>query len=82
MIYVDHTVHTEGSHIEITPHDHYIIFWKMLHTKQAMLPISTLDGHEWNFPNGKTVKTIRFGYAEADQPMTATEKPRCNEVNS
>jgi len=74
-IFVDPHVHMGVSRIELTPHNQYLIFWKEVQTTEAMLAIATGAGHEWAFPSGKTEKTIRFGYAKANQPSSATEAP-------
>ncbi|KAG7287367.1 hypothetical protein NEMBOFW57_006877 [Staphylotrichum longicolle] len=74
-IYVDPDIHMGDTRIELTPKNEYLLFWKKITTTEAMLAISTTIGHLWKFSQGKTSKTIRFGYAKAEQPSSALELP-------
>jgi len=74
-IFVDPEIHMGDTRIELTPRNEYLLFWKKITTTEAMLAISHSVGHTWKFAEGKTVKTIRFGYAKANQPSSALELP-------
>ncbi|KAK4183267.1 hypothetical protein QBC35DRAFT_467432 [Podospora australis] len=79
-IYVDPDIHMGDTRIELTPKNEYLLFWKKITTTEAMLAISTSVGHVWKFPQGKTSKTIRFGYAKPEQPSSALELPAWYEM--
>jgi hypothetical protein len=80
-IFVDPNVHMGVSRIELTPQNKYLLFWKEIHTTEAMISISASQGYEWEFSPGKTSKAIRFGYAKPNQPHSATESPGWYEMN-
>ncbi|SPQ25513.1 86d7d136-d8f3-4032-b247-2e46fde6a79f [Thermothielavioides terrestris] len=79
-IYVDPDIHMGDTRIELTPKNEYLVFWKKITTTEAMLAISTSVGHQWKFAPGKTIKTIRFGYATPEQPSSALEIPTWYEM--
>ena len=74
-IYVDPDIHMGDTRIELTPKNEYLLFWKKITTTEAMLAISTTVGHVWKFAQGKTAKTIRFGYAKPNLPSGPLELP-------
>ncbi|KAH7399654.1 hypothetical protein BKA66DRAFT_437186 [Pyrenochaeta sp. MPI-SDFR-AT-0127] len=79
-IYVDPDVHMTTSRIELTPQNQYIIFWKKITTTEAIIAISTSKGFEWNFPQGKTAKTLRFGFAVPNKQSSQLEEAKWYEM--
>ena len=67
--------HGRVARIEVTPKNQYMLFWKEVHTTEAMFAIATSTGYQWSFGPERTGRTVRFGYFQPNQPSNATEAP-------
>lgn len=53
----------------------YYLFWKNEIRTEAMYALNADKGTKFSFKPGETSKTLRFGFATPDKPVTALEVP-------